>query len=808
MASGSFEFAIVGNNKLQGKIDWWSSSNGAVANTSNVSAILYAKRPDGFGPTKGSSWSGFVKIGTSQQDVQTAYRELDTEWVEMARKENVVISHTDSGTGSVEISGSVSGPSGTSLSGLTSSGSSTVTLDRINRYFTQTPTITLTSKTETTFMLTWNTSETCSKVVLNVGGSSYSTTNVNSKTGSLTISNRNANTSYAVKGTFTRSDSGLTSDSATSTWTTYQYPYITGISKNNLLIGDEQAVSIYNPIGRYIHVYMKKSNTSGTLLHDLTTNLGYVPFTPTANTLYSSIPTASSATAVYYCTYDNHMVSSKSGTYSVRGTETPTFSNFTFADTNATTTALTGNSSIIVKGYSNVQMDVSVANKATAKNSATMSSYKMQVEGMNAITRDYSSSAVVSATQNGATSNNVSVTAIDSRGLATTITKSGTLKDYFKPYVTSLTATRDDNGVGTTVTLSYEINFWNQSFGSVNNSVVNLAYQYKTSYGSWVDGDTTLTYTLSGNKLTGSVSIRGDIGADGFTLGETFDIKLTLQDRLSTITNTTTLLSGTPAIAIAGNKVGIGMPVKTSLSAQLQVKGNLALLGGELEGTATSAKEIENYYTSRPTSANVTADGSGGLKTFKATSAMTTGKPPGDSHIIHMSWDNTTGYDSQIAVRNNGDEVKMWIRSQTAGTWGNWTELINANEYNLLGSYTTVSGSYTTKAWSAGTATNCTWAAPRDGKYIITMFFQANPDAGAYVYKQLQAQGTATRPLGNMLFFSGGPSSGGTSEKSVIATMHSFPITATTGQTIYPYIHTPQANQVWTVKITGMYVGR
>lgn len=810
--NGTIEFATAGNNKLQGKVDWYATANGPVANNSTVDAIIYARRPDGYGPTTGQSWSGYVKVGSIQQNISLSSSvSVNTSWVEMARITGAIIAHNANGTGSVAISGSVTGPSNTSLANITSSGSGTATLETIPRYFSNTPTITLTSKTETSFNLTWNTSETCSKVVLYVGGEIYSTTNVNAKTGTLTITGKSANTSYAVYGKFTRSDSGLTTNSSTATWTTYQYPYVSGVSVANLKIGSEQTITLYNPLGRSVAVYMKKDNTSGTTLFSqtgATTGTSY-SFTPTANTLYGSISNSTSGNAVYYCTYSNHTISSKSGTYSINGTEVPTFSNFTAVDNNSTTTTLTGNSEIVVKGYSNILVTIPVENKAIANNSATMKSYKIQVGTMTAISKDYSSTTNVTATQNNANSNQVSVSAIDSRGLAKTISKTLTIKNYFKPYITDYTATRGNSGTATETTLAFTINFWNESFGNSHNSIRTIGYKYKESGASqWTTGTTTLTYTTSGNKATGSVVVNGDTGASGFTLGTAFDIQIFMTDALDSASSTALLLSGTPSIAIAGNKVGIGMPVKTSLNASLQVNGNLALLDGELDGTATRSKELLGYYETRPTSANLTANGSGGLKTFKATDSMTTGKPPGNSHIIHLSWDNTNGYDSQIAVRNDGDDPKLWIRSQTAGTWKNWVELIRATEFNLLGTYTKVTGTYKTGAWSAGTVTNCTWTAPRDGKYIMWMYFQPQSDSTAYLYKQLQARGTATRPMGDILFYQGGPTSGGTSDRTVIAINCSFPVEATAGQTIYPYVHTPTANLVWNVAITGMYVGR
>ena len=76
--------------------------------------------------------------------------------------------------------------------------------------------------------------------------------------------------------------------------------------------------------------------------------------------------------------------------------------------------------------------------------------------------------------------------------------------------------------------------------------------------------------------------------------------------------------------------------------------------------------------STRPASANID-NGDGGLRYFLATSSMTTGKPPGDAHIIHLDWDNTANYAVQLAVGNSGP--KMWIRSHNGGTWTSWSEV-------------------------------------------------------------------------------------------------------------------------------------
>ena len=647
MASGSFDFAVAGN-KLQGRITWSSSSNGPIANTSNVSAILYAKRTDGY-TTTGQSWSGYVKIASSQVNISfSSSVSVSSSWVEMARISNIVVAHNTNGTGSAAISGSVTGPSGTSLSGVTSLGNSTVTLDTIARYFSTTPTISLESKTETSFRLKWNTSELCSKVVLNVGGSTYSTTNVNATEGHLDITGRQPLTQYSIYGTFTRKDSGLTSNSGTAKWTTHPYPYVTEIETQNLIIGNTQKVTLYNPIPREVTVYMRKNGVLGNTLASGTTSGTEITLSPQESTLYASIPSSQSGRAYYVCEYDNYTTAWKEGTYSIKGNENPTFEDFTFEDINPTTTALTGDNSIIVKGYSNVQISVPVANKATANNSATMVAYQMQVEGMNAIQKNYSATEEVTATQNAATSERITVTAIDSRGLPTTASNAGTLKAYFKPYIRVLEAKRH-NGVGTEVTLSYEIDFWNQTFGSVRNTVQALSYRYRGS-GDWTTGTTTLTYDFDGNKIVGSLDINGDLAGSGFTLGDSFTIELTITDRLNTITGTATLLSGTPAIAIRGSQVAIGGPVEPNMIKDFQIKkGGLIVVrdGAKINGDS----DIEG-------SLNVTGNVKVGNKTITETKLNQI-----ETDIADSGWTtvNPSVGSETIKVRRIGNIVNLYV---------------------------------------------------------------------------------------------------------------------------------------------------
>lgn len=117
---------------------------------------------------------------------------------------------------------------------------------------------------------------------------------------------------------------------------------------------------------------------------------------------------------------------------------------------------------------------------------------------------------------------------------------------------------------------------------------------------------------------------------------------------------------------------------------------------------ASDGRELLNWYASRPTDCNLAPDGLGGVRSFVATSVMTANKPSqGDSHIIHLGWDNTGGYDTQIASKagNVGGVMgQLQVRGQDAGTWGAWRtiwdtgNLTNLNQLTNGPGYLTGSG--------------------------------------------------------------------------------------------------------------------
>ena len=87
---------------------------------------------------------------------------------------------------------------------------------------------------------------------------------------------------------------------------------------------------------------------------------------------------------------------------------------------------------------------------------------------------------------------------------------------------------------------------------------------------------------------------------------------------------------------------------------------------------STNARKLVNWYSTRPTSLN-TQFGDGSLRIFYATSSTTEGKPAEDSHILHLAWDNTGGWDAQLAVHTRSGKIST--RAQNSGTWQSWKTL-------------------------------------------------------------------------------------------------------------------------------------
>lgn len=371
--------------------------------------------------------------------------------------------------------------------------------------------------------------------------------------------------------------------SSVKTVSTYDIARLTEAPDVN--IGSTHTIKWTNPSGATISLALYKTDGK-TLVYNVGNITGTSKsVTPTASEIYKLIPNTISIKLRYIITttannksYTNY----KECTFSVTNSN-PTFSNFTYADTNSKTLALTGNNQIVIKGYSNVKGIVSVSNKAVAKNSATMSKYRLVI-GESQKEANYSSDAEVGITIANANNNVFNMYAIDSRGYSTLKTISpSTYKTYSDINVKSAVAERQENGISSNVILSFNGDIWNNSFGNVNNEITSCIYKYKkTTSDTWITGKTDIMPVVNGQSYSKSVSIKGDLEAEGFDIRSSYNLQIIIKDKLSSYTYETLIGTGTPGIAITADGIAFFNMYDENLGGAVQITGDLYVNGKKI----------------------------------------------------------------------------------------------------------------------------------------------------------------------------------------------------------------------------------
>ena len=259
----------------------------------------------------------------------------------------------------------------------------------------------------------------------------------------------------------------------------------------------------------------------------------------------------------------------------------PTFSNFTYADSNSSTIAVTGDSSEIILGYSSLTITINGNNKAVANKGATMSYYLIGET-------QYPYSDDFSVTIPNWDQQEISVIAVDSRGISTKVTKQPTVADYTPLEKGSITIERDGN-ISEETTLSYNGTAI-KTLPNGNSNTITATYRYKqTDSGTYITGTTNINPTIDNDgNFSFDNYIRGDINT-GFDIDNSYNIIVEIQDVLSSAQYSATINSGIPAIAVKGNNVALHGEYDESLGGT-QFNGDLFWNGNPI-GFADSVIE-------------------------------------------------------------------------------------------------------------------------------------------------------------------------------------------------------------------------
>ena len=204
----------------------------------------------------------------------------------------------------------------------------------------------------------------------------------------------------------------------------------------------------------------------------------------------------------------------------------------TVKDTNAKTTALTGNSSKMVRYMSNALCTLT----ATPKNGASIVAKAIQGTAISGSTMTIS----------GISDSRVRFAAKDSRGYITDIPVDFSVVPYVM--LTCVATGKRNAPTDGTATLTIRGDFFHGSFGAAGNT---LTLRYRQDGGSWVN----LTPTVKDHTYTASVPLTG------LTYTESFFFTVEAADQLSTVTKTVKIDKGIPVFDWGERDFAFHVPV-------------------------------------------------------------------------------------------------------------------------------------------------------------------------------------------------------------------------------------------------------
>jgi len=442
-------------------------------------------------------------------------------------------------TGNFVVSGKTSGTTALKIRLYSSSGASrdaswdfSMTVDPA--YFTNTPSLKYVSATETSATFEWSTSEVCNWIRYHLDGSSewVDVFSGNATSGQFTINGLNANSTHNVYAECRRVDSELWSNSNTSSFSTYDYPYCT--NSPDFIIGNIVTLHFYNPLGRNINVAIL-SNSDIELATGSTSSTSLSGFNSEIqiDNYYNSIKNAQNGNYKVKVVYGSSIKTRTNGNkYSIKGTEKPIVNDIT-SEYTANLTELTNNNQVVINGVSTIVFKIT--KEAVPQNNSTISKYNVKWGTISADIININNSVNLV----GGTGNIITITVYDSRGLNNTITKTiSELVNYVNP--TAIVSTRRNNGIekNTYITISGKL-FYNK-FGAdgIANKIKEIKYWVNTSQTWSGDGYTLPLTDVQYSNPNGSlqdyllenIAIHANGSNGGFNVGTRYYIKVRVTD--------------------------------------------------------------------------------------------------------------------------------------------------------------------------------------------------------------------------------------------------------------------------------------
>jgi microcystin-dependent protein len=406
--SGSFGNTFTTGYRLQ--VDWSATQN-ISANQSTITATLYwMSLGSSYTVSSSATKTAHISIDNSPDSTNTAagLAGLSGNQKKQIHSYSYTVTHNADGTRTAAINGSFDCAvtlNGTYFS--TVSTSQTVTLDTIPRSSTLSSGQNWTAGGATTFNIsrasTSFTHDIQVKVSSNGGttwvdmgtvatgvATSYTWTPTTAQNTTIFQQLANDTTNYDQPSQIILTTKSGGTVIGTNTYTgTISSPSATTAALSNFNIGDTVPIAMDGANINFLHTLKWVFGSYNRILAtSVNGTYQWATAGTDANGMYPIIPNAPSGIGAIVCTtyYNGVQVRAPISTLNITATvvnSNPTFgTGYTYADTNSTVTAVTGNNQYIVQNQSTLTVTLANASKATGVNSATISSYICTVNGV------------------------------------------------------------------------------------------------------------------------------------------------------------------------------------------------------------------------------------------------------------------------------------------------------------------------------------------------------------------------------------------------------------------------------------------
>lgn len=397
-----------------------------------------------------------------------------------------------------------------------------------------------------------------------------------------------------------------------------------------------------------------------------TTAYTYNSYTiPADNTTYALIPNSTTDTmTATLTTYSSNSTSAQIGSASSK-----TF--IVTVPNNTTTTPKIGTIALTPQTYSHLiqnknKLTISVSG-CQAGAGSSIKSYTFSGPGIATTTTNTSVTSGGTISNTGALTYTVTVT--DTRGRTASKTATITCHTWSAPSITldayrvSSSSSTAANDNGTFVRCEYNLTY--SSVNDTNDITVKIYYK-KSSESSYSP------VTVLDNKTNKS----GSYTLSNMDVNSTYTVYATVTDNYSVPASSSqiAIFGASRILNITSDGTGVAFGKMAENTNMLESRYRIKAPG------------LTSTRGTRPTSMNIEADSDhvGCLEYFLLDGDATEGNGDLlDGPVLHCHWDNTTGYESQLHIRNTTGEISS--RGMRQGVWSDWrTSLDSVNYTNYV----------------------------------------------------------------------------------------------------------------------------